>query len=320
MIKLALIYDVKDRKLQSDSYSQVYRSQFLALQHRFENVQHVVESCSADDIDADVIIFYDVHSSHHFKIDGIKHHGAIKYEYLNDPHQEDVKGRYNFDNSYIHKLGPKQRVKRLLLREVQYIICPSVNGYYEYLAPYLNGQADDMLLWFPASPTIRYFKNRTRPLAARIEKVLANGALAEGGTCGYKFRRWAFQQKCVYFSPHYAENHKAPIGRDYPDFLAKFAGALALNSIYIVPKYLEIPLAGCVCFAQKHPDYERMGFKNGKNCIFVDKENFTDVIEGFKKDVSSFQKIADAGRELIEEKWTAECFADCIYNHAKKRL
>jgi hypothetical protein len=29
--------------------------------------------------------------------------------------------------------------------------------------------------------------------------------------------------------------------------------------------------------------------------------------------------MTDKGRRLIEENWTAECFADALYNHAKSK-
>ncbi len=323
-MRLALIFKEKDNKLLPSTYSQAYRSQFLALANRFEWMTPVTKDCNAKDIDADVIVFYDVHSSHHIKIDGIEKHPAVKYEYINDPHQLETKGYYIQRNlpptsgELIHKLGIEQRAKRILERRIDYVICPSTTGYYQFLAPHIGKCAEEMLLWFPTSPTIRYFKDRKRPLSRRGPHVLANGAVLEGiNTNGYVFRRWAFEQDCVYHCNHTATS-STPGGRDFPDFLANFAGALALNSVYCCPKYSEIPLAGCVAFVQEHPDYTKMGFRDGMNCIYVNKENFVDTINAFKSDVEAYQPIADAGRKLIEDNWTAEKFADFIYDHSKK--
>jgi hypothetical protein len=111
-------------------------------------------------------------------------------------------------------------------------------------------------------------------------------------------------------------NPSVPRGLDYPNLLIRYAGALALCDTHAPPKYVEIPMSGCVCFAQYQKDYERMGFKDLESCIYVTKENFKDVINDFKNNVEDYQCIADAGRKLIEENWTADKFADFIYNHA----
>lgn len=320
-MKLALVFNLDDHKLSRDNYSQVYRSQFVALMQRFDSVQYVVESCSAKDIEADVIIFYDVHSAHHIVIDGIEKHSAVKYEYLNDPHQKETVGVLNVSNRFICKLNCKARIARVLERGVSYIICPSTTGYFKHFAPLLGKRAEEMLLWFPLSPTIRYFTHRTMLLPQRAPLVLGNGSMAKSGDVeGYQFRQWAYRQKCIYFRNHCLGGGNIPKGKDYPDYLALFVGGLALNSVYTVPKYSEIPLAGCVCFAQEHPDYTKMGFKDGESCIYVNKENFVDTINAFKSDIPSYQPIADAGRKLMEDNWTAEKFADHIWQHAKDRV
>jgi hypothetical protein len=104
-----------------------------------------------------------------------------------------------------------------------------------------------------------------------------------------------------------------PNGKSYQGFLSGFAGALALCDTYAVPKYSEVPLAGCVCFAQYQHDYEKMGFRDGESCIYVTKKNFHREIEGFKEDVAAYQPIATRGRELILNNWTAKHFAEAVH-------
>jgi len=71
-------------------------------------------------------------------------------------------------------------------------------------------------------------------------------------------------------------------------------------------------------FCRKAEDYEQMGFKDMENCIYIDKDNFKERTQKFlNSDLREYQKIANAGRELIEQKWTAEKFADALYEHAK---
>ena len=174
-----------------------------------------------------------------------------------------------------------------------------------------------MHVWFPVSSDIDRYSSV--PLKKRRPEVLANGAVNHlPFFTGYEFRKWAFRQPEVTYVPHCKDEPSVPRGLDYPKFLIKYAGALALCDTHTPPKYLEIPMAGCVCFAQYQKDYERMGFEDGVSCIYVTKENFSEKINDFKNNIKDYQKVADAGRKLIEENWTAQRFADFIYSHAER--
>jgi hypothetical protein len=314
-MKLALIYDPECPKLSPKAYSHTYRDMFLALIERFGEVQHISSDCGGSDIDADVIIFYDIHSSHHIEIEGIEKHPAIKYEYFNDPHQPEFSGVYP-SGLRVHKLSAEQRTKRALLRGVNYIICPYPSGYYKSIAPHLGNRADDMFVWFPVAPRQR--KIDRLPLVGRKHLVLGNGHLWHGheGFRPYEFRNWAYRRKCVTFVPHTLHENSIPKGNSYQTFLGVFAGALALSEAYPVPKYFEIPLAGCLSFVQDNPDFPPLGMKDGEHCIMVTEKNFDSAVNDFKNNVKDYQCIADAGRKLIEDNWTADKFADFIYQHA----
>ncbi|MHC4526266.1 MAG: hypothetical protein ACYS29_00200 [Planctomycetota bacterium] len=316
-MKLAIIYDKRCRKLSGQCYSRTYLDMFEAVVARFEEVQHINGSCSAQDIEANVILIYDLHSSHHVNIDGLPQHRAVKYTYFNDPHQREIFGQYP-DRKRIFKLDAKDRTQRALGRGVDFIICPYTNGYYEHIAPHLGRDAEDMLFWFPPAPSHKRFPLRLRPLSKRRHKILCNGMLnpANGP---YVFRRWVAEQPETFYVEHGAHNKRVPTGADYGKLLCQFAAATALCEWYVVPKYLEIPLAGCVCFAQDQEDYRRMGFEDGKNCIFVNKDNFRKRTQGFLYAYSPvyYSHVAREGQKLISNKWTAECFADALYEHAK---
>lgn len=303
-MKCAIVYNPSDRKLLESSYSWTYKDQFDALVERFEQVIHITRPCSANDIDADAIIFYDVHSTHDIKIDGIENHRAVKIEYFNDPHQEEQD--FERDGVLVHKLGAESRTKRALERGVTKIICPVRKGFYDYIAPYLCSDADRYLLYFPVAPKQRL--TGLSPLRDRMQAVLANGSVWVGTEDfkPYEFRSWAFGQRYVDYSRKYA------VGQNYQAWLSTYAGALALCDVYVVPKYLEIPLSGCLCFAQELQEYKDLGFKNYENCIFVNKDNLETSIKEFLNDVSEFQVIADNGRKLAE-KYTADKFAEFIY-------
>ena len=225
-------------------------------------------------------------------------------------------------HKFVHKLGAKKRTERALKRGVDFIICPSTNLYYKYIAPHLGENAEKMLFWFPPAPSHKHYKNRFRKLKNRHHKILANG-ITWGNTAAYDFRIWAYGQKESYFIEHAFKRPDVPKGSNYGEFLANYSASLALCNTIIVPKYLEIPLAGCVCFAQYQSDYEKMGFEDGVNCILVNQKNFKKRTQAFLNsdwDKNHYQSIANSGKMLINKKWTAECFAEALYKHAQERV
>jgi len=315
-MKLALVYDRDDHKLQDTSYSWTYKGMMDALANRFEDVVHVHDDCNAMDIDADLIMFYDVHATHHIRMDGIRSHPAMKMEYVSDPNQEAMRGVFRQFNRKIQKLGRRERVDRFFERGIRYIVCPYSEGYYQWLGEFLGSDAENMLLWFPIAPAINTDLTSV-PLAERKQAVLGNGAILDQGKRIYEFRRWAFKHDFISLVDHWVQNKKTPSGQDYVDFVAGYAGALALHDYFPVPKYFEMPYAGCVTFAQYYEEYEALGFKDFETCVYVNYDNFEKRVKDFLNDISSYQKIADAGRKLVEDKYTAKHFADFIYNTVK---
>ena len=63
-----------------------------------------------------------------------------------------------------------------------------------------------------------------------------------------------------------------------------------------------------------------MGFKDYENCVFVNKGNFEKRVKDFLADIEDYQPIADAGRKLIEENYTATHFADFLYKTLEKHI
>lgn len=311
-MRLAIIYDPECPKLKPDAYSQTYRDMFLSLIDRFDSVQEITNGCHSNDIDSDCIVFFDIHSSQEIEIEGIEKHKAIKYEYFNDPWQVGFKGTYQTGKKVI-KLGNEERSIRANKRGIQYIICPYENLYYRYIDPYFEGK----LVWFPIAPDYKRCR-RNGVLRERKQEVLLNGHVWPGtnGFHPYAFRRWAYSQNGTIRTPHNVYDKKTPAGIEYPDFLASYAGSMAICDTHICPKYSEIPLAGCVTFAQYQYDYEKMGFKDGESCLYVTKGNYQKTIRDFNNaDVEEYQRLADRGRELIENNWTASHFANHIYKH-----
>lgn len=302
--KYAVVYNPQDHKLKEDNYSYTYLGMLRAVVRHF-SPQLVCQNCSIKDIDADVILFYDPHSSHHIQIDGIAESSALKIEFINDPHQAEYCGRYR-NGDYVHKLGREQRKQRLTDRKIDYVWCPYQDGFKKYFG-------DFPLLWFPIALQADLFSAGSTPLSERRPEVLANGATNDSMYGCYAFRRWAFQRPGVSLVGHAMDggNHK---GKQYGQWLAQYAGGLALTEFYPIPKHLEMPLAGCVTFMQYLPELEEIGFRHNENCLFVTMQNFDEAIADFKRNPLRYQHMASAGRSLVINNYTTEHLARFLEN------
>ena len=128
----------------------------------------------------------------------------------------------------------------------------------------------------------------------------------------YLTRRWFYEQNYVSCVGHGIYDKSLPIGKDYGNYLTLHAGVIAAMDYYPVPKYFEIPMAGCVTFAQYHKEYEDLGFKDKENCVYITKENFADAARDFLWHKEDYQDIANAGRKLVLQKFTTDKFAQNV--------
>ncbi len=306
-IKMAIVYDPLDSKMRDDTYSYMFKGMFEALVEKFKPV-HITDNCNAKDIDANVIIFWDGNSCHDITIEGIDKHPALKMEYLSDPFQKEVHGAYpQWPDRVIHKLSAEQRIERVLRRGIKYILSSNKVSYFRRFVHLLGAdRAEKMLTYFPHAP---WFEPGTSKLNERKKEVLANGSM---GHEIYEFRKWAFQRSNVTVVPHFGMNGNGPKGKEYPGYLKTWAGALALCDEFPVPKYYEIPMAGCVAFFQYHEECKEIGFNDYESCVYVNKDNFDERIKDFINDVGSYQMIADRGRKLMENNYTAKHYADFV--------
>ena len=315
-MKLCLVYSPKDTKLVSTAYCSIFKDMFLALIERFNCKCFVTGDCNAQDIDADVIFFFDPHAQHHINIQGVDKHHAIKMEYWNDMHQEESKGVYRSVGVEVHKLGQEQRAVRAYQRGTRFIVSAAKYAFYDHFGKYFGTDTESMFLHFPFAPV----SVSSVPFDDRNVAVLGNGAIHGGYNNGYDFRAWAFKQPCIEFVEHCLFHIKTPKAADYGNFLSTYAGALALCTPSPVPKYYEIPAAGCVTFAEYHLEHEELGFKDMKTCIYVNKDNFVKRVEDFLDDPDQYQGIADEGRRLIETKYTAKHFAEFIHKKVRENI
>jgi len=311
---LAIVYDPECTKLREDNYSQVYRDMFLALIEKFEGALHITSETDFNEVEADVIIIYDIHSTYHVELKNIEKHKAVKYTYYNDPWQWDEKGYYNDtpDKYKYDKLGAERRAQRSISRGIDYYICASPYGYHNYLSKYIP---EDRFIFFPHAPNRERYYCDT-PITERRKQILLNGHLWGGreGFRPYKFRTWAYFQKIFTNTTHPAIDKDLPKGLNYAGFIRKFAGSCSFCTV-LVPKYQEIPLSGCVNFIQRNYDSDYYGFKDMENCVYMTKGNAHKRVLDFLEHIEDYQKIADAGR-LMAENYTSDKFGEYIYNHA----
>lgn len=301
-MNVSIIYDKTERKFQPEHYSQTYNIMRSAIINSpFWETQSITEDCDAKDIDGDIILFYDIHSSHHIKIKGIENHPAIKYEYMDDPHQKEQKGTWSNGQKF-YKLGASQRIERARKRGVKRIITPYYEGSVKYFDPYLKGIE---LLWIPMAVDLSFFDFDWQKWNDRNCKLLLTGSLSCGQLSFYDLR------KKFYLLSKKSEAIKYTNGIysiDYWKFLTKYKYALGLCELYAVPKYYEIAAAGCIPLLQWNMDACRLGFRHRKNCLFVDLDNIDKTIEELR--IMYNQHIAENAKKLIEENYTIKHFQE----------
>ena len=321
-MKVCLVYDPKDNKLRFDAYSFIYRGMLDSiLNTELFEVQSITESCSAWDIEADVIIFYDVNSKHAIEIDGVDKHSALKIEYMSDPHQKEQRGFHKQYNMKVHKLSGEQRLLRAFDRGVTKIICPVRDGFYKYYEPILGDKVDDLLWWHPLAPWF----DPIEPSMTRSGSILANGATWDGGIGCYDFRRYLFSKydSQISFVTHFVQNAATPSGKDYPELLKGYMAGLALSDFYPVNKYFEMPMAGMVTFVQAHPEYSELGFNHWESCIYLNrynvKEQFALYNEILLTDPEVLLNIAKRGQEIVQ-RFSAKNFVSWLYLKISKEI
>jgi len=311
IMKLTLVYNPVDSKLRPEAYCSVFKDMFNALVQRFEHTQFIKQDCNLEDLDdSDLIFFFDPHSSHHIQIGGIEKHPAYKMEYWNDPHQKAMEGIYKSTNQPVKKLGRDERVRRAEARGIDTIICP-VRDFFLECFPEMK----DKLFWFPHAPKAAPLW----PYSERKKEILGNGATWGGYNNGYDFRKWAYEQPYVEAKKHWIVDKSTPMGSEYRDFLSEYAASMALCSVMPVPKYYEIPAAGCVCFAEHHQEYEDLGFVDFESCVYVNQDNFRMRALDFLKSPAEYGDIAFNGYKLMVDRYSANHFADAVFNHVKHK-
>ena len=77
---------------------------------------------------------------------------------------------------------------------------------------------------------------------------------------------------------------------------------------YLLMKYFEIPAAGALLFAERHPEFESLGFVDGVHYVAVSSDNYQDKMIFYLKGPGQNEasKIARSGYEFVRSNHTWE--------------
>jgi hypothetical protein len=147
-----------------------------------------------------------------------------------------------------------------------------------------------------------------RNWSTRRKDVILSSGVCPGPlswTWFYHFRWKCAQHPKVYHAPK-----RDYLGVNYWMLLADYRAAIACMTLTSVLKYFEIPMCGCLMFAEVtgSNQIKDLGFKDGKNCIYIDRTNYKDRFDQYLStpDAPVWKEIADAGHKLIINRFTNE--------------
>ncbi len=138
----------------------------------------------------------------------------------------------------------------------------------------------------------------------RKKPILSSGVL-DTRWWFYRFRALVSDYPFVEYVPK-----KEFLGVDYWKLLTEYRAAIACMSYTSVLKYFEIPMCGCLMFAEvtEKNQIREMGFIDEVNCIYIDNDNYADRFKEYMNTVDDpkWKRIADAGRKLVKNTYNNE--------------
>jgi hypothetical protein len=121
----------------------------------------------------------------------------------------------------------------------------------------------------------------------------------------YRFRALCAEHPFVQHIPK-----KDFLGVDYWKLLTHYRAAIACMSYTSVLKYFEIPMCGCLMFAEV-TDFNQirdMGFIDGVNCVYINDLNYKKKFKEYwdTPDDPKWKRIADSGHKLVKNTYNNE--------------
>ncbi len=148
------------------------------------------------------------------------------------------------------------------------------------------------------------YKNVT-PWKKRHNMILSSGVF-DTRWWFYRFRTLCAEHPFVIHRP----KQQPYLGTDYWQLLNQYRAAIACMSYTSVLKYFEIPMCGCLMFAEvtDFNQIREMGFIDGVNCIYIDEDNYKDRFKEYINTVDDpkWKRIADTGHKLVKNTYNNE--------------
>jgi hypothetical protein len=172
--------------------------------------------------------------------------------------------------------------------------------YYDPFLRHFTSIPTQRLVHFPWSVPSEWIMDDPISYAGQLD-VMLFGASADPA---YNVRNWCREQEGVESYQYSGVENKVLKGRAYFEWLRGFDAVVAAGSSdpkygLTTPKYFETAAAGSLLFAQDTPDLERLGFKDGVNCV-VEKISLYRSAPGDPR----WLALRRAGRELISHRHT----------------
>jgi len=112
----------------------------------------------------------------------------------------------------------------------------------------------------------------------------------------------------------------AYIGDNFGVLLGRFRAAIAACTKYVVHKYFEMPMCGCLTFMEACEGIEQFGFIDGEHSIFINDDNFVDRMREFIDDPDNpkWAKIAENGRNFVLKHYEQKVQVDKLIDIMEK--
>ncbi|EHH1265256.1 glycosyltransferase family 1 protein, partial [Vibrio parahaemolyticus] len=135
----------------------------------------------------------------------------------------------------------------------------------------------------------------------------------------YDQREWSINSGLLKSFDYAGSGNQAYKGDDYYSWLRGFDASVVAMSTkdiynYTVAKYFEVPSQGVLLIAFPSVDLEEFGFRDGVNCLFVNRDNFFERIRHYENNPDLYLDVRSKGIMLIKENHSVEKRLDDLTN------
>jgi len=114
------------------------------------------------------------------------------------------------------------------------------------------------------------------------------------------------------------------VSNKFGDLLKTFQAACTSMANFIVPKYVELSMSGCLAFLGSNyvNGIEELGFEDGVSCVYVCGKNYLERFDAYLNttDDPKWEQIATNGRTHVLEKWESNKQASKLVDLILERL